>query len=200
MKFRLLAFLSLLCISITGANAAIITIDRADATFSSSNLDLQAEFAALDASDIISEALPSSALIYNGSAFNNTIFKLSIDFVSSTARTMDFFAGLDAGRGAELWLNGALLNDANQNLWWSRNFNNNQVFDTTGLSILEGQIVLEVYWAENGNSGGNSFNFSVDGGNSKRLTAVNLVNEVPAPAIILLLCLGATGVFFARKK
>lgn len=200
MKFKSIALMALFFTCVTTANASLITVDRADAVFGNANIDLQAAFAGIDAADITSEALPSDVLLYNGSQFNDTIYKLTMDFTSSKNRVMDFFAGLDAGRGAELYLNGTLVNDANQNLWWSRNFNSSQVFDTTGLNINAGQNIVELYWAENGNSGGNSFLFSIDGGNAKVLSADNLTNSVPSPSLFVLLGLGLAGLVVARRK
>lgn len=200
MKFKTIAAITVFFTSIVSSNAAIIEIDRADATFTTSNLDLLAEWSNIDAATIISEALPSQTLIYKGSQFNNTIFKMTMEFTSSKERVLDLFAGLDAGRGAELYVNGNLVNDANTNLWWSKSWTNPQVFTTNGININAGQNLVELFWAENGNSGGNSFLFSVDGSATKQLSTNALANSVPVPSMLTVFLLGAVGLMLRRRK
>lgn len=200
MKFKAIVTIAIFFSSVFYSNAAIIKIDRADAVFSSSNVDLATEWSNLDTSTIISQTLPTQSLLFNGSQFNNTIFKLTMEFTSSKDRVLDLFSGLDAGRGAELYVNNVLVSDANTNLWWSRSWTHSQVFSNTGLDIDAGQNIIELYWAENVNSGGNSFQFSVDGSKNQQLSGEALANAVPVPSIISLIFAGLIGLLVTRKK
>lgn len=183
------------------ANASLITIEQSDINISSVNVDLAAIWAGLPIGDITSEELSGEAtLLFSGSAHNNTIFKMTIDVPNTRDILFNLYAGLDAGRGVEVFVNGLLFSERNANIWWGRSWSNGNVFSAEGLNFLTGGNQIVVYWAENGNSGGNSFEFSVNNGNRLALSSDNLRTSVPTPSTIALFGLALAGLGFSRRK
>ncbi|MDT0595441.1 CCXG family PEP-CTERM protein [Glaciecola petra] len=186
------------------ANAAIITVEYADATFPNANNDLAAYWATINSSDISSDDIAVATGLYKGSSNNNTIFNMSIEVNTAVNTVFDLYAGLDAGRGAEVFLNGSLVVDVNDNLWWSNNWNpvtnSAELISATGMNLSTGYNIINVLWAENGNSGGNSFELAIDGGQRQALSSTQLSTvSVPAPSSIALLGLALVGVAFTRR-
>lgn len=202
MMFRkILATMGLLLSISFSANAALITVERADAVLGTANLDLAGYWASLSSADITSEMIQTATMLYNGSANNNTIFKMTIDVPNSVDVLFSLFAGLDAGRGAEVFVNGNLIADVNSNIWWSRSWSHSSVIAAENLNFLANQMnQIVIYWAENGNSGGNSFEFMVDGGPRLALSQDNLYSAVPAPSTIALFGLALIGLGLSRRN
>lgn len=196
---KLLATLILACSF--SANAALITIESADANFGSNRtVDLASYWANLADSEIASESFSAATMLFNGSVFNNSIYKMTINLFPGNDLRFDFFAGLDAGNGAELFHNGNLVADFNQNIWWSRNWNNNQVI-AQDMLLNAGNNEITFFWAENSNSGGNSFEFAINDGERLALSSPNLQAEVPAPSTIGIFAMTLIGLsLFGRRK
>jgi len=167
-----------------GANAALVTVQSADIDRSFTVTDLAAYWANITPSTPQMITLPTGFL-FNGSGNNNSIYKLTATFTEDEGSLVSFDAGLDAGYGAEVFVNGQLVFNTESNLWWSRNWNSNAVISLVDLYFGPGQNVIEVYWAEDGNSGGNSFRADV---------------RVSAPAILSIFALGLAGLAFTRRK
>jgi hypothetical protein len=198
---KFVAIIGLVMASSIGANASLITIEQADLNVGTTNADLAAIWAGLSATDISSETLMGDAtLLFNGSAKNNTIFKMTINVPNVNDVMFSLFTGLDAGYGAEIFVNGSLFAERNEDLWWARNWSNGDTFAAEGLNFLAGGNQIVVYWAEGRNSGGNSFEFSVDGGDRLVLSNGNLYTAVPAPSTIALFGLALVGLGFSRRK
>ena len=202
MMFRkiLATFFLLTCLSFS-AQGALITVEKANASFGSANIDLAAYWATLSEADISTDMIETATMLYNGSANNDTIFKMTINFYNSVDTLFSLFAGLDAGRGAEFYVNGNLVSDLNTNIWWGRNWAHSQVVaieDIYLLANVANQVV--VFWAENFNSGGNSFEFTMNGGQRLVLSEQNLPNPVPAPSTIALFGMALVGLSFARRN
>lgn len=183
------------------ANAALITIESADANFGSNRtVDLASYWAGLADNEIASESFSAATMLFNGSAFNYSIYKMTINLFPGNDLNFNFFAGLDAGNGAELFHNGSLVADVNTNLWWSRNWTNSQVM-SQGLVLAAGSNEITFFWAENSNSGGNSFEFSIGDGERLALSAPNLQAEVSAPSTIGIFAMTLIGLsLFGRRK
>ncbi|GGW84469.1 CCXG family PEP-CTERM protein [Alteromonas halophila] len=198
---KLFAVCALLFTVSFSANAALITIESADANFgNNTNVDLAGYWAGLDADDISSEAFTAATMLFSGSQFNNSIYKMTINLFPGTERQFSFFAGLDAGNGAELFHNGALIADINSNLWWSKRWSNNSVI-AQNMQLGAGSNQLTFFWAENSNSGGNSFEFAIDGAERAALSVNNVQAQVPTPGTLGLFALTLIGLsLFGRRK
>lgn len=114
---KFVAIIGLVMASSFGANASLITIEQADLNVGTTNADLAAIWAGLSATDISSETLIGDAtLLFNGSANNNTIFKMTINVPNVNDVMFSLFTGLDAGYGAEIFVNGSMLDERNEDL------------------------------------------------------------------------------------
>lgn len=197
-----------LCISSFSAHAGFITVEsvKLDNGLSTKDFSSYWESVLLDPNSVIkTEDIVDATLIYNGSAHNNTFYKLTAEFGASLYDTMSFFAGFDAGYGAEIFFNSSIVSDVDSNIWWARNFNN--AIEIEDLDLLSGLNTLEVYWAENGNSGGNSFELSFDQNQRMALAASNLPTipsvstaSIPEPSTLALLAIATIAFGFSRKK
>ena len=190
MKHKLNSLLGLFLATSISANAAIITIESVDIATNFNQSDLQAYWNSI--SPTTSQTVTDlSGLFFNGNANNNTLYKLTADFSSSNPLEVSFLAGLDAGRGAEIFVNNVLTVNDDSNIWWARNWNSADVIGVENVLFGAGANSIELYWGENGNSGGNSF----------LLEEIELATvEASSPAIALLFGLGLAGLAFARKK
>lgn len=190
MKHKLNSLLGLFLAASFSANAALITIESVDIATDFNESDLQAYWNSTSptSSQIVTDL---SALYFNGSAYNNTLFKLTADFSSTNPLEVSFLAGLDAGRGAEIFVNNVLTVNDDSNIWWSRNWNSSDVIGVENILFDAGSNSIELYWGENRNSGGNSFILE-----ETELAAV----EASSPAIAVLFGLGLAGLAFTRKK
>ncbi|MBT1450667.1 hypothetical protein KJ365_07205 [Glaciecola sp. XM2] len=170
-----------------GANAATIQVETADldANIDTALLvDLAGYWDTLTPSTSNTFGLPTG-LIFNGASNNNTIFKLTATFDETEASEVDFQAGLDAGYGAEVYVNGTQVFNTESNLWWSRNWNNNAVITLDTINFSAGVNTIEVYWAEDRNSGGNSFRANV---------------KVSTPGVLSIFALGLIALAFSRSR
>ena len=195
---KLLATLILACSF--SANAALITIESANTNFGSNkNVDLASYWAGLDDSDIASESFSSATMLFKGKEFNNSIYKMTINLFPNKDTKFGFFAGLDAGYGAELFHNGNLVTDINSDIWWSRNWNNSQVI-SEDMMLSAGSNEITFFWAEGNASGGNSFEFAL-AGERLALSSANLQAQVPAPSTIGIFAMTLIGMsLFGRRK
>lgn len=185
MKNILISVMALFCISSFSVNAAPVQITIESATMSAKEADLKAFWDAVDPSNITNEgtfSVPTGILFSGGNANNKTIFRLSFDFNSANVTVIDFFAGLDAGFGAELFLNNANIFDTEDDLWWGRNPNNGDVISQS-IEFGSGQNELVLFWAEGFNSGGNQIDI-----------------KVSAPAMLSIFALGLVGLVLTRRK
>ena len=195
------AVIGLIVASCFSANASIITIEQADYNVGSSNANLAGIWAGLSSTDISSEVLLGDAtLLFNGSGNNYTIFKMIISVENVNDIMFNLYTGLDAGYGAEIFVNRSLADERNDDLWWSRNWSNSDVFAIENLNFMAGTNEIVVYWAEGRNSGGNSFEFTVDGGDRLVLSNDNLNTTVPTPSTLALFGLVLFGMGLSRKR
>ncbi|WP_100643172.1 CCXG family PEP-CTERM protein [Alteromonas facilis] len=197
---KFFAVFSLIVATSFSAQASLITVEHADVNVGTFNADLAAIWAGLSAGDITSDSIDTATLLYNGSANNQTIFKMTITVPNTRDILFNLFAGLDAGFGAEVFVNGSLLTEREEDLWWGRSWSNGDVMSIEGLNFLVGSNEIVVYWAEGSNSGGNSFEFSVDGGDRLVLSTSNLYTAVPTPSTLALFGLVLFGLGMSRRK
>jgi hypothetical protein len=169
------------CVAIP-SHAALITVERADANFTSNNINLADYWLDIALSGIKSETFESATDLYKGSEYNHTIFRMTILLPGNLSGLFNFYAGLDAGNGAEFFVNGRFLRDVADDLWWANDWNNKDVVELTGLNFKPSNSnSIEVYWAENGNSGGSSFEFIENDGERFALSAENIQASIRAP-------------------
>jgi hypothetical protein len=190
------------------ASAAVITIEsvKLDNGLNTNDLSTYWDRVLADSSSVItSESILDATLIFNGSANNHSFFKLTTEFGSSIYDTVNFFAGFDAGYGAEIFFNDTMVSNVDSNIWWSRNFD--KAIDIENLGLVSGLNTFEVFWAENNNSGGNSFELSFDNNERMALATRNLPTvptistaTIPEPSSFALFAIAMAALGFTRKK
>jgi hypothetical protein len=190
------------------ASAAVITIEsvKLDNGLNTNDLSTYWDRVLADSSSVItSESILDATLIFNGSANNHSFFKLTAEFGSSIYDTVNFFAGFDAGYGAEIFFNDTMVSNVDSNIWWSRNFD--KAIDIENLGLVSGLNTFEVFWAENNNSGGNSFELSFDNNERMALATRNLPTvptistaTIPEPSSFALFAIAMAALGFTRKK
>jgi hypothetical protein len=190
MKHKLYSLLGLLFAASFSANAALIKIESVDIAQNFNQTDLQAYWNSKTPTSSL-KVTDLSGLFFNGSKYNDTLYKLTANFSSANPLEVSFLAGLDAGRGAELFVNNVLTVDKSSNIWWQRNWNSAHVIGVENILFESGPNTIELYWSENGNSGGNSFKLV-----ETELSAVN----ASAPSVAILLGLGFAGLALRRRK
>jgi len=195
----LTGLISAFCLS---ANAA--TIDLQSTTYTgSSPIDFTSTWNALATPSTVPTSLAEFTGVKTG---NNKLNKLTASFDLMAGQSVDFRFGLDAGLGAEFYLDGVQAAKRSDDVWWSNNWNNSDVvtFSLAPL-IANASTVLEIFWAERCCNGANSGQFSIDNGHTwMALSTQNLeqLSPVPLPAAAWLFgsALLAFGGMRARQK
>jgi hypothetical protein len=188
MKRKICSLIGLFLAATFSVNAAMVNVQSADIATNFSNTDLATYWSNI--TPTTSEDITDLSGLFTGSGNNNTIYKLTATFNSANGLEVDFSAGLDAGYGAEVFVNSVSQFDTTDNLWWSNNWNSSAVININDIIFGAGTNTIEVYWAENSNSGGNSFIITE--------TPIEAV-DASAPAMFALLGLGLAGLAFRRK-
>ncbi|KZZ21026.1 hypothetical protein A3752_10015, partial [Oleiphilus sp. HI0081] len=131
---------------------------------------------------------------------NNTISHLSISLTSAISGSWGIEAGLDAGYGAALYVDGSLIENRTDDLWWQYNWNNSDVLSGTA-GISAGSHTIDLYWAENCCNGYSSGRFTTDGGSTwQSLSVANIdAATVSEPATLALFGLGLLGLAGVRR-
>ena len=179
------------------AHSAVMTVETRNITNGINNTD----FITTWNNQTSSINTTSLAEFSNYFAGNNTISHLSIDFTAAVTGNWGIDAGLDAGYGAALFVDGNLIENRTDNLWWSYNWNNSDVLSgTSGISL--GSHTIDLYWAENCCNGYNSGRFTTDNGVSWQTLSVQNIDNATAvsePGTLALLGLGLLGLARARR-
>lgn len=189
MKRRIYSLIGLFLAATFSVNAAMVNVQSVNIANNFSNNDLATYWSSI--TPTTSENITDLSGLFSGSGNNNTMYKLTATFDSANGLEVDFSAGLDAGYGAEVFVNSVNQFDTTSNLWWANNWNSSAVININDIIFGAGPNTIEVYWAENTNSGGNSFIIT-----ETPLEAV----DASAPAMFALFGLGLAGLAFRRKK
>lgn len=129
--------------------------------------------------------------------FTHIQIDLSLDR-DSTNWLFEF--GIDAGFGMAIYLDNVLIKSTDEDLWWSRNWNNSDVFSVPLNNLTREDKVLDIYWAEHCCDGPSSIRFQDESKQWKNLSAANLdAASIPEPTSIALLGLGLLG-FVSRRR
>jgi len=191
------AVLLTLTLACTSANATLITHESRSIAGGFSSTDLLDSWNALS-NTITSKEVTSFVNVRPG---NNKLNILTLDFNTNYADTWTFEAGLDAGLGAEFYLNGNLISSTYRDLWWSNNWNSRNVFAVNDLMINEGKNTIQIVWAEGCCNGGNSIRFTDFRGEATLLTTDSLrAASVPEPQTIALLGAALLGLRLRSRK
>jgi len=190
--------LALLGASLLSANlsAAVITIETRGIDAAIDDTDFITSWN--NQTSAISTSQVSDFNMYNSG--NNSFSHLSVDFSIASSGTFGFQAGLDGAYGGAFYLDGNLVENRTDDLWWSYNWNNADVMTSLSNNLSAGDHTLDVYWAEHCCSGSNSLRYSTDNGQTWGSMA-NAADptEVPEPGTTLLLGLGLLGLTTTRK-
>jgi hypothetical protein len=131
---------------------------------------------------------------------NNRLTMLTIDFNINYDGIWSFKSGLDAGYGAALFVDGTLINNRTDNLWWGYNWNHSDVFNIENIAFASGKHVVQLLWAENCCNGASTVRFTGKSGQEKLLSVANINAEsIPEPTCIALFGLAALGLITRRK-
>ncbi|MCH9697710.1 MAG: CCXG family PEP-CTERM protein [Gammaproteobacteria bacterium] len=134
-------------------------------------------------------------------SYLKTTFTIGEDFADNL---WGFRAGMDAGLGGALYLDGQLVDIDASDLWWKHNWNNESEILKAGFieDLSEGFHVLELFWAESCCHGSNSGQFTIDGGQSWQTLSVarlDAIAAVPLPASAWLFVTGFVSLTSLRR-
>jgi len=131
----------------------------------------------------------------------NTIGHLNINFTVAAQGFWSFDFGLDAGYGAELFVDGNLIVDREDDLWWKRNWQHSDVFSVNTYEFSQGSHSIDVYFAENCCDGFSSVRMTNHATQEISMLSSNALQaaSIPEPATVALFALGAVGLMLRRN-
>ena len=180
------------------SHAGLITFDTKSLTGSSITSDLQASWFS-NANQVNSRNIDEFTLIDIG---RNRIGHLNINFDVAEQGFWSFDFGLDAGFGAELFVDGNLIVDRTDDLWWARNWKNSDVFSLDTFDFTQGQHNIDLFFAEKCCDGLSTVQFTNHSTQETSILSSNALKaaaSVPEPATAALFALGALGLILRRK-
>jgi hypothetical protein len=131
----------------------------------------------------------------------NTISHVNINFdMQGTGFwTLDF--GLDSTYGAEVYVDNNLVIDRSDDLWWSRDWNNRDVFSLSNFEFTQGEHDIDLYFAENCCDGYSSIQLTNNLTQEVALLSTSSLQaaSVPEPETFMLFGLGLIGLAMRRK-
>ncbi len=178
--------------------AGLITFDTKSLTGSSITSDLQASWFS-NTNQVNSRNIDEFTLIDIG---RNRIGHLNINFDVAEQGFWSFDFGLDAGFGAELFVDGNLIVDRTDDLWWARNWKNSDVFSLDTFDFTQGQHNIDLFFAEKCCDGLSTVQFTNHLTQETSILSSNALKaaaSVPEPATAVLFALGALGLILRRK-
>lgn len=187
-------------------NASLITVESVslDQRLNTSDLSAFWNGVLLNPASIVSTTdITDATNLFAGSINNNTFYKMTVAIEVAGTNVMSFFAALDAGYGAEIFFNGNLVANIDRDIWWGGRslVNNSQIIAVEDQTLRNGTNNIEVFWAENGNSGGNSFEISIDGAERMALARTNLAYaSIPEPSSLGLFAMAVAAFSFSLRK
>jgi hypothetical protein len=201
MKFKhMKAVLLGLIFCAANANATLITLETRD---------INQYF---DKSDLLNSWNQSTAGIVNNidsfemfQSGNNSLTMLTIDFNIDYEGLWSFESGLDAGYGAALFVDGTLIDNRTDNLWWRYNWSNSDVFRVEDIALSTGNHVIQLLWAENCCNGSSSVRFTETLGQDRLLSVAGIdeastsSSTIPEPTSIALFGLAALSLLTRRQ-
>lgn len=155
-------------------------------------------------SSITTASLNDFVSFYSG---RNSLSYLSVDFSTGNDSEWGFQLGLDAHYGAVFYIDGHLIGNRTDDLWWNRNWNHGDVMTLLGNDLVSGAHILDIYWGESCCNGASSIRFTADGASWEALSVENLnatasvaAAAVPEPLTVWLFAIGLLGLMRQRVK
>jgi hypothetical protein len=208
LKYALCAFLSLASVHLSASTMTLqsrsldprsITNDIATDGYRGTwnNLTSAITTQSLDAFDDLRVASQSTtAHVFS---YFTADFSISAD---AALNDWGFRAGLDAGHGAALYLDGVEVDKNTSDLWWAYNWNNtSEILSITGVNLAVGDHKLELFWAESCCHGSADAEFMLNTGSWETLSTTELNTfAVPIPMAIWLFGSGVIAMVSVQRK
>ena len=137
-------------------HASVITYEKQGFIGNFSNADLKTKWYELGQVDS-STSLDKFDRVFSG---NYTFSHLVIDIDMKEKSTWTLEAGLDAGLGAQVYIDDVSVFKDNSNFWWSYNWNHPDVIRLEDIELTLGVHKIELFWLENCCNGYNSVRFT----------------------------------------
>ena len=199
---KILGLFIIWCLGAGVSNAALITYSYTaiDASFdaSSSLLDY------ITTSSSVTSTNVTEFTEVNSEEDSVSMVEFTFNLGSSTS--IDFFAGVDANFGGEIYVNGVQVFDTEDDLWWRRSWTHSDVMSTS--DVFNGFVDIQILWAEECCGGLSSIAMSSSAlasgfnelsiANLETLESSSIITSVHAPSSILILSLGIVFAGFRR--
>lgn len=177
------------------ASATLITLETRDINNDFDKSDLLSSWNNSTAGNV--NSIDSFEMFKSG---NDSLTMLTIDFTINYDGLWSFESGLDAGHGAALFVDGTLVDNRTDNLWWGYNWNHSDVFKVEDIALSTGNHVIQLLWAEDCCNGASSVRFTEKAGQERPLSVANVAAaSIPEPTSIALFGLAALGLITRRK-
>ena len=189
-----------LCLIANSAFANLISLETRDLTGTFDQSDMLVYWNSLDAGTV-----QTLSDLDNFQTGRNNINMVTIDIRVLSSTRWDLDIALDAGLGAEVYVDGTQVAKRTDDLWWGMNWDHGDVIGLDDLSLSFGLHEIVILWAERCCDGPNSVRLFDQGSDqfasvSNASIAAATAAEVSEPATLALFGFSVVGLMALRRR